>query len=227
MGARLPQVITAAEYERLLARPSRRAPTGIRNAAVLAVMWDAGLRVSELCDLAPGDVIRSGSNAQSLRVRRGKGGKDRANLGVPAATWALLERWAAVRPSSKFFFSTLGGNRLSPRYLEAMVSRYAARAGVFKLDDRNGQRPINPHMLRHSYATRLIEAGVPIHDVQAALGHASLQTTARYLHVNNARLAARLRAALGPSAADGGDEGVRRLVREELEALLEEMQHAA
>jgi integrase/recombinase XerD len=189
MAARLPQVITMAEYERLLAQPSRRAPTGIRNAAVLAVMWDAGLRVSEVCDLAPGDVLRTGGNAQKLRVRRGKGGKDRSNLGVPAATWALLERWAAVRPTSRFFFCTLGGNRLSPRYIEAMLARYARRAEVYKLDDANRQRPVNPHMLRHSYATRLIEAGVPIHDVQRALGHASLQTTAKYLHVNDARLA--------------------------------------
>jgi integrase len=60
-----------------------------------------------------------------------------------------------------------------------MLARYARRAEVYKLDDANGQRPVNPHMLRHSYATRLIEAGVPIHDVQRALGHASLQTTAR------------------------------------------------
>jgi integrase/recombinase XerC len=175
-------------------------------------MWDAGLRVSEVCDLAPGDVIRTGSNAHTLRVRRGKGGKDRANLGVPAATWALVERWAAVRPTSRYFFCTLAGNRVSPRYIEAMVARYARRAAVYKLDAANQERPINPHMLRHSYATRLIEAGVPIHDVKRALGHRSLSTTERYLHVNNARLAARLRAALDGAGGGTEAEAVRRLL---------------
>ena len=96
MAGRLPKTISPAEYERLLAQASRRAPTGIRNAAALGTMWDCGLRVSEVCGLAPGDLIHTGSNTQSLRVRRGKGGKDRANLGVPTATWALLERWAAA-----------------------------------------------------------------------------------------------------------------------------------
>src|SRR5687767_13564509 len=96
-------------------------------------MYDCGLRVSEVCNLAPGDIIRTGSNAQTLRVRRGKGDKDRSNLGVPAATWALLDGWRAVRPSSRYFFSTLDGNRLSERYVHAMVTRYARKAGVFKL----------------------------------------------------------------------------------------------
>jgi site-specific recombinase XerD len=108
-----------------------------------------------------------------------------------------------------------------------MLARYARRAEVYKLDDANGQRPVNPHMLRHSYATRLIEAGVPIHDVQRALGHASLQTTAKYLHVNDARLAERLRGALDAAGSDTEAEAVRRVVRDELEALLEAMQHAA
>jgi integrase/recombinase XerD len=227
VAARLPKVITAAEYERLLAQASRRASTGIRNAAVLAVMWDAGLRVSEVCGLAPGDVARTGSSAQTLRVRRGKGGKDRANLGVPAATWALVERWASVRPTCRYFFCTLAGNQLQARYVQAMVARYARRARVYKLGDDNQPAPINPHMLRHSYATRLIEAGVPIHDVQRALGHASLATTQRYLHVNDARLAERLRAALDADGGDTGAEAVRRLVREELEALLDVMARAA
>lgn len=219
MNRRLPQVIDRDDFDRLLAQPSRSAPTGVRNAAILAAMYDAGLRVSEVCDLAPQDVIRTGSNAHSLRVRRGKGGKDRSNLGLPTGAWACLERWAAIRPSSRYFFSTLAGNRLEERYVRAMVARYSRRAGVSK-PTPDGPKPINPHMLRHSYATRLIDAGVPIHDVQRALGHASLQTTQRYLHVNDAKLAERLRSALDVTAAD---DGLRRIVREELEALV----HAA
>jgi site-specific recombinase XerD len=209
---RLPQVIDREDFERVLAQPSRRAPTGIRNAAMLAAMWDAGLRVAEVCDLAPEDVV---GRSQELRVRRGKGGKDRYNLGVPRSSWALLDAWAQLRPSSRFFFCTLAGNRVEERYVRAMVARYAARAAVLK-PTPEGPRPINPHMLRHSYATRLIQAGVPIHDVQRALGHESLSTTQRYLHVNDAQLAQRLRSALDADP----DSVLRRLVRQELEHLM-------
>jgi site-specific recombinase XerD len=124
-------------------------------------MYFAGLRVSEVCNL--------NRKAMTLRVRQGKGGRDRANLGVPAETWAIFERWAGTRPTSRYFFSTLQGTRVSERYLHSMVGRYASRAGVLKAT-RDGERPINPHVLRHSYATRLIENGVPIHAVQAVGG---------------------------------------------------------
>src|SRR4051794_40201550 len=129
MVKRLPQVIDRADFERLLAQPSRRAPTGMRNAAMLAAMWDAGLRVAEVCDLAPQDIV---GRSQELRVRRGKGGRDRYNLGVPRASWALMDAWAQIRPSSRFFFCTLAGNRVDERYVRAMVARYAARAAVLK-----------------------------------------------------------------------------------------------
>jgi integrase/recombinase XerD len=213
---RLPQIITRDEWERLIAQPSKHAPTGVRNAAVMHAMYDGGLRVSEVCDLAPQDVIRTGSNAHSLRVRRGKGGKDRSNLGLPTGAWACLERWAAIRPSSRYFFSTLAGNRLDERYLRQMVAHYAERAGVHK-PTKDGPRPINPHMLRHSYATRLIDRGVPVHVVQRALGHSSLQTTQKYLHVNDAKLAEQLREALDTDT--GEDATLRRIVREELQAM--------
>ena len=68
--------------------------------------------------------------------------------------------------------------------VRAMVARLSTTAGVYKLDAANREVPINPHMLRHSYATRLVANGTPIHDVQSALGHANLATTQRYLHVN-------------------------------------------
>lgn len=220
MAKRLPQTITAAEYERLLKMASRRAPTGIRNAAAMAAMWDCGLRVSEVCNLAPQDVVRTGPQAPALRVRRGKGGRDRANLGVPAATWALMERWAAIRPSSRYLFCTLSGNQLQPRYLQAMLGRYSRRAGVYLVGADNRQRPVHPHALRHSYATRLVEAGVPLSDVAAALGHQHLSTTQVYLHVNNAKLASRLRSALEDAGADTEAAAVRRIIRDELEAII-------
>jgi integrase/recombinase XerD len=169
-------------------------------------MYFAGLRVSEVCNLSARDL---NSKTMTIRVRDGKGGKDRSNLGVPASAWAVVERWAAVRPTSRYFLSTLDGERMSERYVHAMVGRYATRANVLKATP-NGEKPINPHMLRHSYATRLIEAGVPIHDVQRALGHSSLATTEVYLHVDDTKLADKLRNAL---SADDGSSEVERLVR--------------
>jgi hypothetical protein len=90
-----------------------------------------------------------------------------------------------------------------------MVGRYARKARVPK-PTKNGDKPINPHVLRHSYATRLIERGVPIHDVQAALGHSSLATTQRYLHVNDEKLADRLRDALSEESEDSEVEQLLR-----------------
>lgn len=210
---RLPQVVSDPDFDRLARMPSKTAPTGIRNAAILAVMRGAGLRVSEVCNLSPNDLVRTGTAAQTLRVRQGKGGVDRSNLALAQGDWALLERWAAIRPSSRYFFSTLSGNRLSERYMHAMVGRYSARAGVTRPD---GQ-PLHPHMLRHTYATRLIERGIPIHDVAKLLGHSSIATTERYLHVNDSTLADRVRVAL--EAEPGSDATMRRLIREELQTL--------
>jgi len=217
---KLPQTISADEWQRLAAQPSKRAPTGVRNLAVLHAMYFAGLRISEVCDLSPRD---RNAKTCSLRVRDGKGGRDRANLAVPAETWAVFERWAEQRPSSRYFFPTLDGNRMSERYVQQMVGRYARRAGVLK-PTRDGERPINPHMLRHSYATLLIEAGVPIHDVAAALGHSSLTTTQRYLHVSDDRLAEKLRDALSDDAeASDVKRMVRAMLREEVSGLREDL----
>jgi len=180
-------------------------------------MHFAGLRVSEVCALSPRDLNK---REMTLRVRLGKGKRDRNNLGVPVETWAVFERWAAIRPSSRYFFSTLAGKRLSERYVHQMVARYATKAEVFKVTAENRQVPINPHVLRHSYATRLIERGVPIHDVARALGHASIATTQIYLHVNDAQLAEKLRGVLSDSQGESELERVvSRMLDEKLKAL--------
>lgn len=176
-------------------------------------MYFAGLRVSEACNLSARDL---NTRAMTLRVREGKGSKDRNNLGIPADTVAVIERWMAVRPNSRFLFCTLDGGRMSERYVHAMVGRYARRANVMK-DTGRGEAPINPHVLRHSYATRLIEAGIPIHDVQRALGHSSLNTTAIYLHVNDSALADKLRSAMAPVEPDEIGRLVRRILSEHTE----------
>ncbi len=193
MPRRLPRTITEAEFQRLVDQtgPSR---SGKRNRAMLWAMYGCGLRVGEVVGLSARDINRQAKGGPSLRVRRGKGAKDRANLPIPRAAWDAFEAWAAVRPSSQFFFSTLDGKALSDRYVRALVSRLAERAEVNKLDDDNRERPINPHILRHSFATRLLERGVDVRQVQLALGHSDLSTTQVYLHVEDAKLRDAIRA---------------------------------
>lgn len=182
---------------------------------MLYSMWDCGLRVGDVIGLAPRDRVRK---SRSLTVRRGKGKKDRSNLPIPAAAWDAFERWTDVRPRSRFFFSTLAGGQLSDRYVRAMVARVSDDAGVYKLDDDNRERPINPHMLRHSFATRLLEGGADIRQVQLALGHSDLSTTQVYLHVEDSKLRGAILTALdGEEGESEGDDAVRRIVREEIE----------
>ena len=217
----LPQTITDQQFHDLLVETST-APTGRRNRAMLWAMYGCGLRVGEVVRLAPGDIKRGAS--PTLRVRRGKGSRDRANLPIPPSGWDALEAWMAVRPSSPFLFCTLQGDQLSDRYVRAMVARYSEAAGVYKLNDENRERPINPHMLRHSFATRLLERGVDVRQVQLALGHSDLSTTMVYLHIQDAKLQETIRSAVEGEVEKGGVEAdnaamIRSIVREELEKM--------
>lgn len=217
---RLPKTISTEDFARLVAATGD-SPSGRRNRAMLRAMYDCGLRVGEVLGLSARDLI---SKSRTLRVRRGKGSKDRGNLPIPAAAWDAFERWADVRPRSRWYFSTLAGDQLSDRYIRAMVARLSDQAGVYKLDDDNRERPINPHMLRHSFATRLLEGGADIRQVQLALGHSDLSVTQRYLHVEDAKLRASILTALehGQGGGEDGDQTaslVRRIVQEEMEKI--------
>jgi site-specific recombinase XerD len=202
-GRRIPGIISREEFDQILRKASRTAPSGLRNRAALLLMWDAGLRVSEVCDLAPGDVSLK---AATIAVRHGKG--DRARV-VPAPDSALsaVEAWlrARGRGGSWLLCTVTGRRRLNDRYVRAMLARYSTRAGVFKtvrIDGQNVERPINPHMLRHSYATRCLrDAGLDIDELQELLGHVSVTTTRIYTHVDNAAVAER--------RAGGGQDGRR------------------
>ena len=214
---RLPKTITEAEFDRLLA-VTGNSRSGRRNRAAIWLLYGCGLRVGEVVALSPRDVRRTGPGAPSLRVRRGKGSRDRV-VAIPAAAFDALEGWVAVRPSSPHLLSTLNGGQISTRYLRAALARYSHRAEVYLPDDANGDKPVHPHALRHSYATRLLDEGVNVRQVQQLLGHSNLDTTSIYLGVNDSRTLDDARAAFdGPSADDAGEVAalVRRLVREEL-----------
>lgn len=176
----LPKRLTREEAARLLAVPNRRAPTGVRNRALLRLLYRAGLRCSEALELRPRDVQLT---RNEIRVNSGKGDKDRV-VYIDAGSAEILDRWRAIRPRSEWFFCTLQGGRLNDGYVRAMCARYGRRAG---LDLR-----VHPHLLRHTFATELLEDGYTVVEVQQLLGHADLETTAIYLHVSNESLRRRL-----------------------------------
>lgn len=160
--------------------PNPRYPTGVRDRALIRVMYCAGLRCSEALDLKPRDVQLA---RNEVRVNQGKGGKDRV-VWIDATTVEILDRWKQTRPRSDYFFCTLKGRRLRDSDVRDMMARRGRKAGI--------QIRVHPHLLRHTYASELLEDGYTVVEVQRLLGHARLETTALYLHVADAGLQRRL-----------------------------------
>lgn len=176
-GVKLPgQVLTPEEMRALLAQCSRRAPTGIRDRALLTVIYRCGLRVSEALALLPSDVdIRRGT----VRVNHGKGDKARI-VGIGDGALAVLQLWVAKRKelglahNGNRLFCTLAGGPMSYSATQAMLKRRAAKAGI--------ETRAHLHGLRHSHAAELRERGVDVVTIQKQLGHAHLATTHTYLN---------------------------------------------
>ena len=167
-------LLTVAEIELLMRQCSRRAPTGVRNRALLAVLWRCGLRIGEALALAPKDFD---PDSGTLVVQRGKGGKRRV-VGVDAGTVALVGRWLEVRrrrgiPGGAPLFCTLAGGPVGQPYIRHLLPRLARRAGIDKRTHAHG--------LRHAFAVDMIRSGAPLYTVRDALGHASVATTQIYL----------------------------------------------
>lgn len=170
----LPKALTEREVEALLAAPDRSSPEGLRDHAMLELMYACGLRVSELVGLAVEQVnLRQGA----LRVR-GKGGRERL---VPVGEQALdaLDRYLAdARPAllgrqrAVALFVSRRGEALTRQAVWQRVRRLAQAAGI--------ARPLSPHGLRHSFATHLLNHGADLRALQLLLGHASLSTTQIY-----------------------------------------------
>lgn len=182
-GRRLPRFLSHEEAEALLAQVNPKSLTGLRNLAALLLMLRAGLRVSEVVNLRREDVDLA---ERRLHVREGKGGKDRT-LYLDHQTTVTLALWLERRPTgSRWFLPTVqtgrrgagqskAGGQSGVRYLQAMVARLGRQAGI--------EKGVNPHVLRHTFATNELGRGVPVHQLQADLGHGDLATTAIYLHV--------------------------------------------
>ena len=171
---RPPEVLTSDEVRALIGPCSNRAPTGIRNRALIAVMWRCGLRVGEALALEPRDADLAGG---TLRVRHGKGDRSRTG-GLDDQTQALIARWLDRRQrlginGRRRLFSKLDGGPLDQSYVRHLLRRLAAKAGI--------ERRVHPHGLRHNYAAELAREGTPMNVLRDALGHGSLATTDRYL----------------------------------------------
>ncbi len=189
VGRRLPQVLSVAMMERLLATPPLGEVAGLRDRAILELLYGCGLRVSELCGL---DVPDLDPRDRCLRVL-GKGRKERlVPVGAPAlrAVDAWLRegrpRCLGRRPVAALFLNRRGG-RLSRVSVWEILRRRAGEAGI--------TTPLSPHTLRHAYATHLLEGGADLRAVQELLGHADIGTTEIYTHVDRAYLFEAYRAA--------------------------------
>jgi integrase/recombinase XerC len=179
---RLPDYLELQEIEALLTAPDPVDPQGQRDRAILEVLYASGVRVSELVSLNLGNVdLRQGE----LRVW-GKGAKERlALLGEPACR-ALkhylqdgrLKLIKENKAPHALFLNRLGG-RLSTRSVSSILDKYARLAGL-------GRR-VTPHIMRHTFATHLLDGGADLRTVQELLGHADLSTTQIYTHVSQTR----------------------------------------
>lgn len=180
MGRPLPVTLGLDEVEALLAAPDVGTKRGVRNRAMVEVLYATGLRVSELCGLQLGQVHLE---AGFVRVM-GKGRKERiVPLGDVAREWLerylLTARAPGGKPDEPIFITRLGG-ALTRQGFFKILRELAVVAGI--------DRPISPHKLRHAFATHLLERGADLRSLQLMLGHADIGTTEIYTHLSRARL---------------------------------------
>jgi integrase/recombinase XerD len=182
LGRDLPHILTEADVDALLAAPDAETELGMRDRAMLEVLYACGLRVTELVQLRLEQVnLRMGC----LRVL-GKGSKERlVPLGEHALDW-LGDYLRTARPAllqgcpGNDLFVTQRGRAMTRQAFWYLIKRYARRAGISK--------PLSPHTLRHAFATHLVNHGADLRVVQLLLGHSDLSTTQIYTHVARERL---------------------------------------
>jgi integrase/recombinase XerD len=180
----LPRYLSVDEVDRLMEQPDVRAPRGLRDRALIELLYATGMRVSELVQIRPADV----NLEASYLTCTGKGDKQRiVPIGDQAASWvaryvsearpALIGR----RSSPRLFVNAKGGGPGLTRVgFWKILKGYAMQAGL--------SRTLSPHMLRHSFATHLLERGADLRAIQMMLGHADLSTTQIYTHVLEQRM---------------------------------------
>ncbi len=179
---KIPQVLSLKEIEAMLAAVNTRNKQGIRDRAILEIMYATGMRVSEVAELKS-----EGVNLEIGFVRcLGKGSKERI---IPLGTKAIEAIKKYLKDSrpillgkkqSPYLFLNKFGNKISRQSIWKLIKKYARQAGV--------KTQIKPHILRHSFATHLLERGADLRSVQEMLGHSDISTTQVYTHINKDRL---------------------------------------
>ncbi|MEE1004658.1 MAG: site-specific tyrosine recombinase [Bacteroidaceae bacterium] len=183
LGKHLPEVLSLPEIDAIEAAIDLSKPEGVRDLAIIEVLFSCGLRISELCSLKLSELYLEEGY---IRVH-GKGRKERL---VPIGDSAIdrLRQWFVVRQGCKVkpgeedfvFVSLRRGKRLSRISLFVYIKEYAAKAGI--------RKNISPHTFRHSFATQLLEGGANLRAIQAMLGHEDIGTTEIYMHVDKTHL---------------------------------------
>jgi integrase/recombinase XerD len=178
----IPKFLNLQEIDCLLEVPDRNKPTGLRDRAMLELLYACGLRVSELCHLELSDI---NSELGVVRVT-GKGNKQRLVPIGTSALQAVSDYLAGARPlllhgrGSRYLFVTARGGKLTRQGFWKLLGKHGKEAGIF--------RHLSPHVVRHSFATHLLEGGADLRSLQAMLGHADISTTQIYTHVSRSRL---------------------------------------
>ena len=179
---RLPKTLTEADVEALLGAPDTGTPHGLRDRAMLELLYASGLRVSELVSVSVAQLSTDMGVVRTL----GKGSKERlVPVGEEALAW-IARYSAAARPTllagraAEALFVTARGQAMSRQAFWNLIKRYALRAGI--------AASISPHTLRHAFATHLLNHGADLRVVQMLLGHADISTTQIYTHVARERL---------------------------------------
>ncbi|MFA5429988.1 MAG: site-specific tyrosine recombinase XerD [Candidatus Omnitrophota bacterium] len=179
---KIPDTLSVGEVEALLAQPDLRRARGIRDRAILETLYATGMRVSEAVDLKTGSVNMDVGFLRCI----GKGNKERVvPLGGKAVESIRLyleksRRKMLGKKQSDYIFVSRLGRRLSRQSVWKMIKSYALKAGI--------KKEIKPHLLRHSFATHLLERGADLRSVQEMLGHSNISTTQIYTHINKDRL---------------------------------------
>jgi integrase/recombinase XerD len=178
----IPKFLSLEEINRMIAAPDSNKPTGLRDRAMIELLYATGLRVSELCGVESGDLE---ADLGIIRVT-GKGNKQRL---VPVGQDALLAITGYLEGGrsrilkgrcSRYLFVTARGGKLNRKSFWKLLIQHGKKAGIFQ--------GLTPHVIRHSFATHLVERGADLRSVQTMLGHADIATTQIYTHVVRTRL---------------------------------------
>ena len=180
LDRRLPNLLTPGETKRLLEAPDTAKPTGQRDRAIIEILYASGIRVSEIVNLNLGQIDLDNKEIRVI----GKGQKERIVLiGQPAAD-ALISylnsgRKDLLEKKTEAVFISRFGKRLLARRVQKIIDQYAQAIGI--------KRKVHPHMLRHTFATHMLDGGADLRVVQELLGHSSLTTTQIYTHVSKSQ----------------------------------------